>query len=414
MAFRGRPVTAATLMPNSVATIHIQNLAVTDAKIDTLTVSKLTTGTLGAFIVNVQSILSLIGTGTFRTADLGNRIEITAVGNDRITFITGVELPNELAAYIQANAATGTLTLYSKMTAPPAPQQAFISLDPNQITIGGARSAVTILIPNDEMDIQAAVVRWRTFGAAIQANDGSTGYREIFPLGTFLAAADLFDSTGWALPGAAAQVMSAAAIPVEYASQPVVVLVTFEAEITGMTAGEYLYLRPTVDGNILGGGLIREEEPAAAGAIAALTHTAHSAHAAGAAPGLGHSSTGAHPHDVTGRAVNNISGPASAGTAHTHTAGTYTTVLAAGLAQSAGAHTAHGTHTIADHSAHTDHAAVAAHSHPRTYDFVIVRSGVYVGNAAAGATITLGIYGRTQATAAQVGRIAFHYLILRG
>jgi hypothetical protein len=44
-----------------------------------------------------------------------------------------------------------------------------------------------------------------------------------------------------------------------------------------------------------------------------------------------------------------------------------------------------------------------------------VRSGVYVGTLGVGVgSVTFGAYGRTQATAATVGRVAFHYLILRG
>lgn len=432
MAFRGRPVTSATLMPNSVATIHIQNLAVTtakidnlavtnakianlavtDAKIDTLTVSKLTAGTLNAMVVTVAAELNLNGTGLFRTAGSGQRVEINGAAIDRISFYSGAL--GELNPGFAQVAATFYLELRGPETAAGYSSlvldQTFSRIrtpTQHEVYVGGALRVLT------STTLHQISLPVRVTGT-IQANDGSTGLVEVFPLGTYIAAADLFDSTGWAIPNATAQVMSAAAIAVEYANQPVIVYVTFEAEVTGMTPGEYVYLRPTVDGNILGGGLIRNSEPSTAGAIAALTHTAHSAHAAGAAPGFGHSSTGAHAHDVTGRPVYNTSGPASAGTAHTHTAGSYNTALVAGLAASAGAHSAHGTHTIADHSAHSDHAAVAAHTHPKTYDHVVVRSGVYVGNASAGATVTLGLYGRTQTTAATCGRVAFHYLILRG
>ena len=103
------PSPQATVSATLINTQQIADLAVTDAKIGSLSVDKLVGAEIDTTEITVGSELTLDGSGVIRTADSGQRVEITALNRDRIAFHSGDALePANGPSHILADSYGGT------------------------------------------------------------------------------------------------------------------------------------------------------------------------------------------------------------------------------------------------------------------------------------------------------------------
>ena len=197
----------------------------------------------------------------------------------------------------------------------------------------------------------------------------------------------------------------------------VIVLVWAIATAESLATGDWWRLQITVEGAAKG--IYMEADTSTAGgtgntgASSAANTGASSAASTGGSSAANSGYESAHTHSAGGASINNISGPASAGTAHTHTSGTYNwSVLTTG-AGSQHRHTISHTHTITHtHTIAHTHAG-PSHTHSQASNTITT---FWVGAVTEGGDgkITIGLQARGQTAAGAINRAQISYLILRG